>query len=421
MKQFTLSKFKQPILLSSFLLLSISDVFSQDTKRVLFIGNSYTGNNNLPFLVSQVATSAGDNLIYDSNTPGGQTFQGHSNNTATLSKIAQGNWDHVVLQEQSQLPSFGSNQVANMVLTYGKKLDSLIHVSNPCAITNFYMTWGRKFGDPDNCQFIPDLCTYEGMDDRIKATYLLLAQQNDAITTPVGAVWRYLRTNHPTIELYTSDNSHPTLAGSYAAACAFYSSIFRKSPLLITTNSNLDAATAQIIRNAAKTVVFDQYNEWYINEYDPTAAFAFNASANTVVFQNESEQAINYAWNFGDGTTSTLENPTHTYSAIGTYNVELIVSNCHYSDTIIKEVNIQTLGLNNLDASMMTIYPNPFEESFTISNELVKVVSIVDPLGKAIPYEQIGKEIHIRDSNTTLIIVTFELNGQLFMQRLNKL
>lgn len=50
-------------------------VFSQETRKVLFLGNSYTEANNLPLIVSELATNTGDVLIYDSNTPSGYTFQ----------------------------------------------------------------------------------------------------------------------------------------------------------------------------------------------------------------------------------------------------------------------------------------------------------------------------------------------------------
>ena len=59
-------------------ILSISTVFSQHTKEVLFIGNSYTYGNNLPDLVKQIALSFGDTLLHDSSTPGGATFNVHS-------------------------------------------------------------------------------------------------------------------------------------------------------------------------------------------------------------------------------------------------------------------------------------------------------------------------------------------------------
>ena len=52
------------------LFLCTGNAFAQDSKRVLFIGNSYTEVNNLPQMVANVAQSMGDEVVYNSNTPG---------------------------------------------------------------------------------------------------------------------------------------------------------------------------------------------------------------------------------------------------------------------------------------------------------------------------------------------------------------
>lgn len=64
----------------------------------------------------------------------------------------------------------------------------------------------------------------------------------------------------------------------------------------------------------------------------PTAAFSadkrnFCQTPATVVFTNTAANAVSYQWLFGDGTTSTQQNPTHTYTAYGNYDVTLIVTN----------------------------------------------------------------------------------------------
>lgn len=46
----------------------------------------------------------------------------------------------------------------------------------------------------------------------------------------------------------------------------------------------------------------------------------------TVDFTDASSNAVNYLWDFGDGTTSTLKNPSHTYTTPGEYNVSLVVT-----------------------------------------------------------------------------------------------
>lgn len=65
----------------------------------------------------------------------------------------------------------------------------------------------------------------------------------------------------------------------------------------------------------------------------------------TINFQNQSTGTgtVNYNWDFGDGNTSNLINPSHTYSANGTYTIRLIVNNGTCADTIVKE-NAVTVG-----------------------------------------------------------------------------
>jgi hypothetical protein len=59
----------------------------------------------------------------------------------------------------------------------------------------------------------------------------------------------------------------------------------------------------------------------------PVAAFTFQAAGLQVIFDNTSTDFISSSWTFGDGGGSTLNNPTHTYAAAGTYAVTLTVSN----------------------------------------------------------------------------------------------
>src|SRR5690606_12687008 len=62
----------------------------------------------------------------------------------------------------------------------------------------------------------------------------------------------------------------------------------------------------------------------------PTAAFtvADTCIGSTTTFDGSPSGAANYSWDFGDGTgTSSLEDPTYTYLAAGTYTVKLVVEN----------------------------------------------------------------------------------------------
>jgi PKD repeat protein len=300
-----------------------------EKRKILFIGNSYTAVNDLPNTLKNIALSFGDTLEVDNNTPGGMTLNGHTANAATLAKIQLGGWDYVVVQAQSQEPSFDPTQVASNTYPYAKKLDSLIHVSNPCAETIFYMTWGRKNGDSSNCPFYSPVCTYAGMQKRLRESYLEMSLNNNASCAPAGVAWKRVRDNNPSIELYNPDQSHPSLNGTYLVACTFYSTLYHKSCVGSTyVLGGVSTSDATILQTIASNTVLDSLETWQQHGSLPKAKFASTNTLNQYSFTNQSLRSNNYEWNFGDGSSvSTQVNPTHTFSAIGTYTIALKAKN----------------------------------------------------------------------------------------------
>lgn len=363
--------------------------FSVAQTRILFLGNSYTAVNNLPNIVKDFAADAGINVTVSSNTPGGYTLQQHCYDATSLNLIAQGNWDYVVLQEQSQKPSWPMSQVSTEVLPYAKRLDSLIKVANPCTKTVFYMTWGRKNGDSYNCANWPPVCTYEGMDSLLRLRYQMMADNNKALVSPVGPTWRYIRQNNPNLELYASDESHPSAAGSFAAAASFFTVIFQQNPANVGYRYTLSASDAQIIKNAAKSMVYDSLAQWNVGKFLPEALFSYTQNTNTVSFTNLSSNASNYLWNFGDGDTSTLFSPVHIYSHADTFIVQLEVRKCDLMDSISKIINILPSGFYNSKANntKLTIQPNPSKGIIQINSDnsyIINSIRIFNIQGKQV-------------------------------------
>tara|TARA_B100001250_G_scaffold413839_1_gene449413 strand:+ start:1063 stop:2082 length:1020 start_codon:yes stop_codon:yes gene_type:complete len=241
-----------------------------DSLNILFIGNSYTASNNLPSMVSVIANSMGDYAYTESSLIGGATLQTHVNNPSSNNLIMSGDWDYVVLQEQSQYPSFPLWQVEQDVFPYATQLNQLINDYNDCGQTIFFMTWGRENGDTNNCPNWPPVCTYEGMDDLLHERYMIMANDNGAFVSPVGAVWRYIRDAEYDLDLYISDGSHPSFLGSYVAGICFYTVIFQKNPLSIPWNEewNISEYDTEIIHQAVKVVVYDNLEDWNITSND---------------------------------------------------------------------------------------------------------------------------------------------------------
>jgi PKD repeat protein len=97
------------------------------------------------------------------------------------------------------------------------------------------------------------------------------------------------------------------------------------------------------------------YHDW-ANEPDVVSFmvdFTFEVNDFTVTFNNESRDATSYSWDFGDGNTSTEENPTHTYAAEGAFEVTLTGTGANGSKEKTKTV---TISLNPTELA-----PDPTE------------------------------------------------------------
>lgn len=284
-------------LLSVLIVLVCSIGIYAQSSRILFIGNSYTSVNNLPELVQRIYESAGTSVEVTMLAPGGCTFQQHC--TSSMSTIQSGGFDYVVLQEQSQLPSFPDGQFMQESYPYAQQLCEAVRFYNPEAQIAFYMTWGRKNGDHQNCQYFPPLCTYEGMDSLLYARYMMMAEDNHTCVTPVGAAWHYVRDHYPDIELYQSDESHPAYIGSYIAACCFYSLFTGQNPMDITWNGSLDEAAVYKAKFAVKSVVFDSLSKWCFAldtvPHDSTSVSYYEVTKeNLSVFPNPAQNVLSW-------------------------------------------------------------------------------------------------------------------------------
>lgn len=339
--------------------------------NVLFVGNSYIYTNNLPQMTADVASSAGYRMTWESNAPGGCTFMQHCANQS-MTMIRNGGWDFVVLQEQSQYPSFPQWQVEAEVFPYAARLVDSVYAANPCAEPMFYMTWGRRDGDAGNAGEFPVLATYEGMDSMLYERYMQMAVDNDASVCPVGRVWRYLRTNHPSIELYQSDGSHPSVAGTYAAACSFAVMFFGLDPRTVHyCPTAISQQVADTIRQAVYTVVYSQLPQW--RRPAPQASVVLQGiSGHEASLEAHVANADGLVWHFGDGdSVATLDSTvSHTYADTGSYTVTLVATRHCMADTLQLVVHIPDTSPVGITApapsAAAVVYPNPAADRFAL-------------------------------------------------------
>lgn len=309
-------------------------LLGQDT-RVLFIGNSYTYYSDLPAKFIGLAADAGQSVTTGQSTPPGYTLEQHWNNSTTLNLIREGGWDFVVLQEQSQRPAFPDAQVEAQVLPYAQRLADSVRTYSPCAEVVYYMTWGRENGDQMNCFNWPPVCTYEGMQERLRNAYLLMAEANNGWCAPVGMAWWKVRQDHPDLVLYDPDGSHPSLAGTFLAASTIYSTVFRTSCADLEYTAGLSSDVAMVLCSIASATVLDSLDTWNIGVLDPVAGFTYEGSAPlTFGFTSTSPADLEHWWDFGDGNTGAGIEVQHTYDDYGDYEVMLTVTDaCGRTDS----------------------------------------------------------------------------------------
>ena len=78
---------------------------------------------------------------------------------------------------------------------------------------------------------------------------------------------------------------------------------------------------------------------------NPVADFTFSISNTNILptlvyFTSSSQYADTYLWDFGDGSTSTLQNPQHSYSSINCFDVKLTITNKNGSASKTEKINI---------------------------------------------------------------------------------
>ena len=180
-------------------------------QNVLFIGNSFTARNDLPGLIASLAASSGKPLRYQLVQAGGASLRAHWNAGHATRLIEGGGFDAVVLQEQSTLPVKNPVRMHENVRLFHEVIQAA------GATTVLYMTWARR-AEPQ-------------AQNAITKAYTQIGRELGATIVPVGTAWARFLAAHDQPVLHDRDGSHPTIAGSYLAACTFFGALFKESPV----------------------------------------------------------------------------------------------------------------------------------------------------------------------------------------------
>ena len=200
--------------------------------KILFVGNSFTARNDVPGLIAAMARSRGHTLEHTLISAGGASLKMHWNKGEAQKAMEKTRYDYVVLQEQSTLPVKNCQRTHENIRLF----DDAIRTAGAKMV--LYLTWARE-KVPETQQALTDC-------------YTSIGKELGAIVVPAGVAWeRVLRApDHPV--LHDKDGSHPTLAGSYLAACVFVAVLLGENPLGIPVDlEGMTPGEVEVLQRAA--------------------------------------------------------------------------------------------------------------------------------------------------------------------------
>lgn len=361
--------------------------------KVLFLGNSFTYTYDIPTLFNGFATAAGIPVTIDQNTQAGmavadEQITGHVHDATSQAKISSQQWDFIVIQDNmgdyvnaAGIPSSCGN--ANVAL-YNQ-----IKANNPCTRIIYFAGWGPFAGafsgdDAQSCI------------DRIYANMLYLNNGIGAeIVTPIGKAWKSSLTQLPSVNLYYSDNVHPSLEGSYLAAATIFTSIFKIDPTNLSYTGAVNSSTAQTMRIIAFNTVTDPtfFTATHLSSYTPTLTQTGSLLSVPTGFSA-------YQW-YKNGSPIGTNSHTYTVTSNGHYQVK--ATNSAGCSVTSFDVNFTTTAIENADVApdnfdMLSTGTNLFE----LRSISMGIIAIYDMQGKLVnTFEKKNEEAVIDLSNST--------------------
>jgi hypothetical protein len=152
-------------------------------------------------------------------------------------------FDAVVVMDCSQCPIHP--QLKAVFEEYAKKQSDIVrkHGAQPV----FFMSWAYK-DRPEMTAQLAEAYTHE-------------ANRNDALVIPAGLAFAKAVARRPQLELYQADKRHPTLVGTYLAACTSYAAVYGKSPVGNGYTAGLDTDTAGFLQAVAWETVREYFGK----------------------------------------------------------------------------------------------------------------------------------------------------------------
>lgn len=172
--------------------------------KILFVGNSHTYNNEVPYILMQIAEKEGVNVEAVMNAHGGWTLNQHSKEPDVPFNILHGNFDYVVFQEHAHPFDYDGHMAEAC-----EKMSQWCHEVGSVPV--IFMVWPQKW-EREKQHDVTEACER-------------MAELTKGLLAPVGArLWEEIDAN-PENEYFSPDGGHLSYVGSFLAAQVIWKTI----------------------------------------------------------------------------------------------------------------------------------------------------------------------------------------------------
>ncbi len=182
--------------------------------KVLFIGNSHTYMNDMPYLFKEIfEKSCSETCDVTMLAYSGRDLAWHRKEYFSIRfALLYGNYDYCVIQQAAHPFPPKEEMMEN-----GEALCALCRTTGTIPV--LYMTWAEK-AMPENQQKMID-------------AYEELAEKTGALCAKAGVVWQNVRNTHPDIELFFKDGEHASPYGDLLIASVFVKTLRPEAKLRV--------------------------------------------------------------------------------------------------------------------------------------------------------------------------------------------
>lgn len=211
--------------------------------RVLFVGNSFTHLHDMPGMMERIAPDNGTAVEVEMIAPPGALLADHLADPDVLTALSGGEFDVVVVQEQSELPAH-TQMFRDSTMPSAATLARLAHDGGARLV--WFQTWAHLWGN--------EFTGHDGftaMQAEIVRSYDELAIANGGTVARVGEAFDRSLSTDPSIRLHDTDGRHSSEAGSYLAALVITEQVIGRSVDDAPSLAGVDGQTADQLLSSA--------------------------------------------------------------------------------------------------------------------------------------------------------------------------